>query len=445
MKMEALTTLHREGPNDQEGLPDQPGLFVRQGRRRPRRGRAGARSVPTSRSSATICTRCRRCKDFSPYVAKIKASGADTVITGNWGNDMALLIKAGKDAGLKVNWAIRIYAGVPTATAIGRCRAVRHVGIRCPNTTRQCRAELDQTSAAFKKRYHGDDDEYAYWPPKTHVRHARRRRPRKAQVERSGQGGQGARRHEDRNACDGEVEMRADNHQSAAAAVVSTLSRRWQERQVRPGEDRLGWQTDTEMDAQATALPTTCQMKRPMTSPGLPLASRRTCGCVRAAIAAVTAAGARSAGHSVRASSSSFSLLNGIIYGLLLFMLSSGLTLIFSMMGVLNFAHASFFMLGALFRVPDRPLDRLLAGACRRAAAGAACVGALVERYRLAPRAQVRPRGRTPVHVRPRLPDRGVVHDGLGPQRRGQPGPRGHRRPAVHALRHAASPRTRAS
>ena len=44
-----------------------------------------------------------------------------------------------------------------------------------------------------------------------------------------------------------------------------------------------------------------------------------------------------------------FSLLNGVVYGLLLFMLSSGLTLIWSMMGVLNFAHASMFMLGAYF------------------------------------------------------------------------------------------------
>lgn len=42
-----------------------------------------------------------------------------------------------------------------------------------------------------------------------------------------------------------------------------------------------------------------------------------------------------------------FALLNGTIYGLLLFMLSSGLTLIFSMMGILNLAHASFYMLGA--------------------------------------------------------------------------------------------------
>ena len=44
-----------------------------------------------------------------------------------------------------------------------------------------------------------------------------------------------------------------------------------------------------------------------------------------------------------------FSTLNGVVTGLLLFMLASGLTLIFSMMGVLNFAHASFYMLGAYF------------------------------------------------------------------------------------------------
>jgi branched-subunit amino acid ABC-type transport system permease component len=45
------------------------------------------------------------------------------------------------------------------------------------------------------------------------------------------------------------------------------------------------------------------------------------------------------------------SMLNGVSYGLLLFMLSSGLTLIFSMMGVLNFAHASFYMVGRLRRL----------------------------------------------------------------------------------------------
>ena len=44
-----------------------------------------------------------------------------------------------------------------------------------------------------------------------------------------------------------------------------------------------------------------------------------------------------------------FTIFNGVLYGMFLFMLSCGLTLIFGMMGVLNFAHASFFMLGAYF------------------------------------------------------------------------------------------------
>ena len=75
-------------------------------------------------------------------------------------------------------------------------------------------------------------------------------------------------------------------------------------------------------------------------------------------------------------------LLNSLSYGLLLFMLSSGLTLIFSMMGVLNFAHASFYMLGAYFAYqtglfvgfwPALFLSPLLVGA----------LGAFTERYGL--------------------------------------------------------------
>ncbi len=77
-----------------------------------------------------------------------------------------------------------------------------------------------------------------------------------------------------------------------------------------------------------------------------------------------------------------FSTLNGLLYGMLLFLLASGLTLIFSMMGVLNFAHASFYMLGAYFGYqisryvgywPGLLLAPLLVGV----------VGALVERYGL--------------------------------------------------------------
>ena len=75
-------------------------------------------------------------------------------------------------------------------------------------------------------------------------------------------------------------------------------------------------------------------------------------------------------------------IIDGLVTGLLLFMLSSGLTLIFSMMGVLNFAHASFYMLGAYFGYtistaigfwPALLIAPPLVGVC----------GALVERYGL--------------------------------------------------------------
>ena len=77
-----------------------------------------------------------------------------------------------------------------------------------------------------------------------------------------------------------------------------------------------------------------------------------------------------------------FSSLNGLLYGMVLFLLASGLTLIFSMMGVLNFAHASFYMLGAYFGFqisryvgywPGLVVAPLLVG----------FIGALIERYGL--------------------------------------------------------------
>jgi branched-chain amino acid transport system permease protein len=76
------------------------------------------------------------------------------------------------------------------------------------------------------------------------------------------------------------------------------------------------------------------------------------------------------------------SMLNGVSYGLLLFMLSSGLTLIFSMMGVLNFAHASFYMLGAYFAYQVSSMIGFWPGLVI-APLLVCVVGMLVERYGL--------------------------------------------------------------
>ena len=77
-----------------------------------------------------------------------------------------------------------------------------------------------------------------------------------------------------------------------------------------------------------------------------------------------------------------FAVFNGLLYGTLLFMLSSGLTLIFSMMGVLNFAHASFFMLGAYFAYSLSRFSGFLT-ALVVAPVIVGMIGALVERYGL--------------------------------------------------------------
>jgi branched-chain amino acid transport system permease protein len=77
-----------------------------------------------------------------------------------------------------------------------------------------------------------------------------------------------------------------------------------------------------------------------------------------------------------------FSTLNGLVTGLLLFMLASGLTLIFSMMGVLNFAHASFYMLGAYFAYTVSQYFNFWAGLII-APILVGILGALVERYGL--------------------------------------------------------------
>ena len=49
--------------------------------------------------------------DFAPYIAKIRESGADTVFTSNWGPDLALLVKAAGESGLKLNWMTMFAAG----------------------------------------------------------------------------------------------------------------------------------------------------------------------------------------------------------------------------------------------------------------------------------------------------------------------------------------------
>jgi branched-chain amino acid transport system substrate-binding protein len=198
----------------------------------------------------------QKVQDFSPYVAKIKASGADTVITGNWSNDMVLLVKAGKDAGLKVAWET-FYGGSPgTVTAIGEAGVdtLKQVSEWHKNAA----PELDATVAAFGKRYPGKENEYSYWRAKTMwemfaaaTKKAQSNDPIK--VAKALEGMKMA-------TSLGEVEMRADNHQMLQPLYVSTLSKGMK---YDVEDSGLGWKTDAKLDGKSTRLPTTCKMERP--------------------------------------------------------------------------------------------------------------------------------------------------------------------------------------
>jgi branched-chain amino acid transport system substrate-binding protein len=97
-------------------------------------------------------------KDFAPYVAKIKQSGADAIVTGNWGQDMTLLIKALNDSGLKVP-IFGYYVGVsgtPTALASGGDLEVYQIAYNHSNYG----GEVGTLMAEFKKKY--NDDLYTF-------------------------------------------------------------------------------------------------------------------------------------------------------------------------------------------------------------------------------------------------------------------------------------------
>ena len=119
-KMEALTSFMKDKPvvkkvyllNQNYSHGQQVAKFFKEGmaRKRPDATIVGEDLVPLG-----------QVKDFAPYVAKIKQSGADTIVTGNWGADLTLFVKALNDAGLKLPM-YTYYAnvsGTPTVLAAG--------------------------------------------------------------------------------------------------------------------------------------------------------------------------------------------------------------------------------------------------------------------------------------------------------------------------------------
>lgn len=93
-------------------------------------------------------------RDFAPYIAKIKASGADSVITGNWGSDLSLLIKAANEGGYTGKF-FTYYAGVTgTPTALGTNGAGRVYQISYGHYNMG--GQMDQWMKEYKAKYNDD-------------------------------------------------------------------------------------------------------------------------------------------------------------------------------------------------------------------------------------------------------------------------------------------------
>ncbi|HXN15291.1 MAG TPA: branched-chain amino acid ABC transporter substrate-binding protein [Usitatibacter sp.] len=198
----------------------------------------------------------QKVQDFSPYVAKIKASGADTVITGNWSNDMLLLFKAGKDAGLSVNWYTYYGGGLGSVPAIGK-DGVGHLK-QVTEYHNNVLPELPADEVGFHQRYTDKADEVFYWRlfNTFAMLDSAAKRAKSNDPVKLARALEGAKL----STALGEIEMRADNHQLLQPLFVSTLSDKTRFDLEGSG---LGFVTDAKIDAKDTALPTTCKMQRP--------------------------------------------------------------------------------------------------------------------------------------------------------------------------------------
>ena len=199
-------------------------------------------------------------KDFAPYISKIKASGAQAVITGNWGNDLALLVKASKEAGLAVEY-YTYYGGVTgTPPAIGES-GVGHVKMVSAWHANVGTPHAAKIHAAYRERYKNAKDDYFF-----NLSNVLEMLVKAMETAKSIDPLPVARAMEGMKfqADTGEVTMRADNHQLIQPIYISTFARiDGKATKLEVDRSGYGFRTDTRIESKNTVLPTTCKMERP--------------------------------------------------------------------------------------------------------------------------------------------------------------------------------------
>ena len=255
MKMEALTTFMKDQPkvskvyllNQNYSHGQQVARYFKEGvsRKRPDIKIVGEDLHPIG-----------QVKDFAPYVAKIKQSGADTIVTGNWGADLTLFVKALNDAGLKVPM-YTYYSGVtgtPTALAAGGEGEVYVISYGHSNHT----GELGQMAADFKKKF--NDDYYTYATLNginlLSGAMAKAKSTNPVQVAKAMEG-------LTVKSFSGDVTMRASDHQLQQTMYVTKWQKVDKKNAYSVENTGFTFVPIKQMDPYVSSTPTSCQMKRP--------------------------------------------------------------------------------------------------------------------------------------------------------------------------------------
>jgi len=197
--------------------------------------------------------------DFAPYIAKIRASGADSVITGNWSQDFALLLKAAADAGLQVNWYTYYAGGTGGPTSIKQAGLNHRVFAIQEGAANVDHAASRATEKAFREKY-GVSIFYPRLFNQMRMLAAAINKAGSTEYARVGaaledmkfevfDGGEGF--------------MRKDDHQFFQPMYIVSLGERSDKEPFDEEHTGWGWRSIARLDAKDTVLPTTCKMTRP--------------------------------------------------------------------------------------------------------------------------------------------------------------------------------------
>jgi branched-chain amino acid transport system substrate-binding protein len=195
-------------------------------------------------------------RDFSPYIAKIKASGADTVITGNWGSDLALLVKAANEGGYNGKF-YTYYTGVTgTPTALGQGGAGRVYQIAYNHYNMG--GEMGQWMNEFKTKF--SDDFYTasiisiYSALGDAMAKAKSTDPVKVAAALEGL---------KFKSYHGEVEIRKADHQLQQPLYMTVWQKADKKYPYSPENTGMTLAPVKEFPSYVSSTPTSCQMKRP--------------------------------------------------------------------------------------------------------------------------------------------------------------------------------------